>query len=204
MTLLCLKDPQWQLQVLTCSLKLAANMHRLPHNLPTQFDTPNLQKLWSLKLILSIQTVPRVRYTLLVFTTLVRWKMHHSWRRLFTLEKNYYFQTLLTKKDIVYMYIYIYICVYIYTYIHDHYLATSILIFHAKSPRSFRRWYCKVPIFGHPITGTCQSCFISSAASWVVKTPRFYIYIYVCIYYIYTYTWASWEPSFQLPDPVTS
>ena len=26
----------------------------------------------------------------------------------------------------------------------------------------------------------------------------------IYIYYIYTYTWASWEPSFQLPDPVTS
>ena len=73
--------------------------------------------------------------------------------------------------------------IYIYTYIHDHYLATSILIFHAKSPRSFPRWFA-VPIFGHPIS-TCQSCFISSAASWAVKNPRFYIYI-VCIYgYIY-------------------
>ena len=83
----------------------------------------------------------------------------------------------------------IYICVYIYTYIHDHYLATSILIFHAKSPRSFRRWYCKVPIFGHPITGTCQSCFISSAASWVVKTPR--LYIYICMYILYLYIYMS-------------
>ena len=83
------------------------------------------------------------------------------------------------------IYVYIYVCIYIYIYIHDHYLATSILIFHAKSPRSFRRWYCKVPIFGHPITGTCQSCFISSAATWVVKTPIFYIYMYVYIIFIH-------------------